>query len=191
MSCKKRWFSTNAAIRAAGFPVLAIADDRRITTPACPPRLAPRGVWSPVRCCRKYTTSVRVEMSAGSFGSTMKRTGMRRASPDRERLLGEAEAFGLVEIQRCRLGAMLGTALPTIALGIMLRASNQASVSTPGCTFIITFSGANCHFSALLTLPTNCTSTRRLSSSAKAATLPASAALFSKRMPNTCSQAMR
>ena len=74
-----------------------------------------------------------------------------------ERLLGEAEAFGLVEVQRCACSARCSAPRCRRSRAALLVASNQASVSSPGCTRMVTFSGANCHFSALLTLPTNCT----------------------------------
>src|SRR5450755_2256487 len=119
----------------------------------------------------------------------MKRTGMRRDSPDLSTCSVKQKHSVLLKYSDAVFGAMLGTALPTIAAGARLVASNQASLRAPGCTLMLLSSGANCHFNALLTLPTNCTVTQRVSSSVKAATLAVLSARLSMRLWKTCTQA--
>src|ERR1700746_1423376 len=103
-------------------------------------------------------------MWAGSFGSTTKRTGMRRDSPGCSVCSVKQKHSVLLKNGDALFGAMLGAALPTIACGASLVASNQAAFRAPGCTRIDTASGANRHCSLLLTLATNCTVTQRDSS---------------------------
>ena len=122
-------------------------------------------------------------MSAGSFGSTTKRTGMRRDSPALSTCSVKQKHSVLLKYSEAVFGATLGTALPTIACGASLVASNQASLSAPGCTRIEIFSGVNCHFSALLTWATNCTVTQRDSSAVNAATLAGLSGVLRRRPP--------
>src|SRR5689334_2199645 len=100
-------------------------------------------------------------MSAGSCGSMMNFTGMRRDSPGCKVCSVKQKHSVLLKYSEAVFGAMLGTALPTIAFCATLVASNQASLSVPGCTRTLTTSGANCQANALLTVATNCTVTSR------------------------------
>ena len=81
-------------------------------------------------------------------------TGMRRDSPACNVCSVKQKHSVLLKYSDAVFGAMLGTALPTIAFGATFVASNQASLSSPGCTRTLPSSGANCHFSALFTVAT-------------------------------------
>src|SRR4051812_46454761 len=116
---------------------------------------------------------------------------MRRDSPASSTCSVKQKHSVLTKYEDARLGATLGTALPTIAFGALLVASNHASVSWPGCTLTVTASGAKFHASALFTVPTNCTVTQRDSSIAADAIFAALPGAFSILFLNRCVQAMR
>src|SRR3569623_3483585 len=103
-------------------------------------------------------------MFFGSFGSTLKRTGMRRASFAFSSCSVKQYHSVLLKYSEATFGAMLGTALPTMLRPEVLFASNQASFTAPGCTFTLVASGAKFQGSLEFTLATNCTVTQRDSS---------------------------
>jgi hypothetical protein len=120
----------------------------------------------------------------------MKRTGMRLVSPALSICSVKQKHSVLLKYSEAEFGATLGTALPTMSRAEMLVASNQASLSWPGCTCMLTFSALNAQGSVDFVLATNCTVTRRDSSTVIAAAASASTAPCSSLMPSTCSQAM-
>src|SRR5690606_13007891 len=138
---------------------------------------------------KKVYDRVRVLMLAGSCGSTMKRTGMSRLSPACSVCAVKQKHSVLTKYCEARAGATDGTALPTMVRLPSLRAKNCASYSWPGVTCMRWTCGWKAHGSFELTPPSNSTVTIR--GRAVAAATSACDGPFSRRTPNTFSQASR
>ncbi len=119
----------------------------------------------------------------------MKRTGMSRFSPACSVCAVKQKHSVLLKKPEARAGATEGTALPTTACWLSLRAKYSASLSSPGTTSMVSCSGWNDHGRRELTPPSNSTRTVRLPAAAPVLASPPGPR--SRRTPNTFSQAMR